>query len=159
MNLRRLRKLKVSKEPSKNSGYYIFVEIANTRYSSYWSAPSESVDHAGLSYFTDRYPIINTEKRAAEFKRQYKNLWVEVSEKQLGLMNDALGLSRSKKPYRNRFQTHENDLDWNDLVSKGLAIKSKNDSNENGFTWFWCSKQGVEFITGKKISEEGYKEL
>ncbi|MBU3146611.1 hypothetical protein [Clostridium sp. CF012] len=151
--------MKVRKKVSPNGGCNISVEIAGREWNSYWSAPGISVDHAGLRYLTDRYPIISTEKRAAEFKRQYKNLWIEVSEEQLKLMHDALGLGYSKKPYRNRFQTHMSDLDWNALVEKGLAIKSENKPNKNGFTWFWCSKVGAEFVTDKKISDEGYKDL
>ena len=68
--------MKVSKRFS-NGGYYIKVEVGSKVSTSYWSAPGESIDHAGLQYITDRYPMIRTEKRAAEFKRLYKNLWIE----------------------------------------------------------------------------------
>ena len=67
--------MKVSKEPGKSSGFNISDEIGGRVWSSYWSAPGESIDHAGLRYLSDRYPIIKTEKRAAEFKKQYKGLW------------------------------------------------------------------------------------
>lgn len=151
--------MKVSKELSKNGGYYIFVEIGDKRYSSYWSAPSESVDHAGLKYLTDRYPVISTGKRATEFKRQYKNLWIKVTNEQLELMKHTLGLNYKDKPYRNRFFTQEDDKDWDELVEKGLAIKGTNHPNNDEFVYFWCSKEGAEFVTGKKISDERYKEL
>ena len=71
--------MKVSKKFS-NGGYHITVEIGGKEYSSYWSAPGDSIDHAGLQYITDRYPIIKTEKRAVEFKRLYKNLWLEAKQ-------------------------------------------------------------------------------
>ena len=60
-----------------NGGYNITVKVGDREYSSYWSAPGETIDHAGLKYISDRYPMIRTEKRAAEFKRLYKELWIE----------------------------------------------------------------------------------
>jgi hypothetical protein len=155
-----VNKLKVRKESGKYSGYNVIVEIGNKSWSSYFSAPSESVDHAGLKYLTDRYPIITTEKRAEEFKRLYKNLWIDITEYQLDLMKHSLGISyKKKKPYRNYFFTQENDKDWNELVEKGLAMKGTKHPNNDEFIYFWCSKQGVEFVLGKSVSEKLYKEL
>lgn len=68
--------MKVSKESGKHSGYYVCVEIGGRVWKSFFEAPSESVDHAGLKYLQDRFPIVTTEKRATEFKKQYKKLWV-----------------------------------------------------------------------------------
>lgn len=68
--------MKVSKESGKHSGYFIYVEVGGKIWSSYFEAPSESVDHAGLKYLKERFPIITTEKRAIEFKEQYKKLWI-----------------------------------------------------------------------------------
>ncbi|AUM96114.1 TPA: hypothetical protein LA742_004177 [Clostridium botulinum] len=75
--------MKVRKEASKNGGYNITVEVGGRVWNSYWSAPGKSVDHAGIEYLSDRYPIITTKKRAEEFKRQYKQLWMEVIEYQV----------------------------------------------------------------------------
>lgn len=151
--------MKVRKEASKNGGYHITVEVGGRVWNSYWSAPGESVDHAGLEYLTDRYPIITTKKRAEEFKRQYKNLWIEVSPYQLELMQHCIGLNYSKRPYRNRFFTWENDEDWSLLVNKGLANKGTEHPNNDGHVYFWLTKQGVEYVLGKSVSDNVYKEL
>ncbi|MBX4259774.1 hypothetical protein KTC96_24930 (plasmid) [Clostridium estertheticum] len=152
--------MKVSKIISENNGgCFIQVEIGHKGNQSYWSAPSKSVDHADLGYLRDRYCIINTEKRAAEFKRQYKNLWVEITPCQTELMKHAMGLGRSKKPYRNYFFTQESDKDWNELVEKGLAFKSTRHPNNDEFVYFYLTKQGVEIITGKKIRKKEYEDL
>lgn len=89
--------MKVSKKDSPNGGCNISVEIGGREYSSYWSAPGKSIDHAGLQYITDRYPMIKTEKRAAEFKRQYKNLWIEDKEKNINKILATPKLSKKKK--------------------------------------------------------------
>lgn len=92
-------------------------------------------------------------------KLQFKegNVLYEVSEEQKRKMRHALGLDHSKKAYRNRFQTSKDDLDWNDLLDKGLAAKGE--VGEYGLVWFWLTKQGVEFVLGKNISDKQYKEL
>jgi len=151
--------MKVRKEVSPNGGCYILVGIGSREWSSYWSAPSESIDHAGLSYITDRYPIIRTDKRAVEFKRQYKNLWIKVTPYQLELMQHSIGLGHAKKPYRNYFFTQENDEDWNSLVTKELAIKGTKHPNNDEYIYFYLTKLGVEFSTGKNVTDDYYKKL
>jgi hypothetical protein len=150
--------IKVSKSLS-NGGYHITVEIGGREWSSYWSAPGDSIDHAGLRYITDRYPIIRTEKRASEFKRQYKNLWIEVTPYQLELMQHSIGLGRAKKPYRNYFFTQADDKNWNELVIKELVIKGTNHPNNDEYIYFYLTKLGVEFSIGKKVTDNEYKEL
>lgn len=152
--------MRVIKEERKNySGYNIKIIIGKNTYTSYWSSPQESIDHAGLEYIKDRYPIIKTTKRMNEFKRLYKNLWIDISDEQERLMKHALGLDYKNKPYRNYFLTNHEDKEWNDLVSKGLAIKSKDEPNQWGSIYFWVSQQGVEYILKKSISDKIYKEL
>lgn len=67
--------MKVSKEHGKHEGWFVCVEVGRNTWSSYFSAPSKNIDHAGLKYLQERFPIITTEKRAIEFKKQYKKLW------------------------------------------------------------------------------------
>lgn len=148
------------KEKVKNhSGYNIYLTIGKNTYTSYWSSPQESIDHASLEYIKDRYPAVKTKTRMEEFKELYKNLWIEVSEEQLEEMRHALGLNYQKKPFRNYFFINHENKNWNDLVKKGLAIKSDDEPNSWGSIYFWLSKQGVEYVLGKSISKKYYKEL
>ena len=62
----------------KESGFTIGCQIGDTRQKSYWSAPPEKIDHVGLEYLRNRYPLIVTEKLAAEFKKQFKELMSEM---------------------------------------------------------------------------------
>lgn len=151
--------MKVEKEPGRHGGFNIYVIIGRKENKSYFSAPSENIDHAGLEYISDRFPIINTKKKTDDFKRLYKNLWIEITDYQRELMEHCIGLNYKKKPYRNYFFTKETDKDWNELVQKGLAIKSLNRPIEDGYMYFWLTRQGIEFILRKSVSENFYKEL
>lgn len=159
--------MKVYKEEQKpnHSGYVICVKIGKGIWKSYWSAPPiYGVDkHCrydfDLHYIRDRYPIINTKERARQFSSLYKNLWIEVTPYQLELMQHCVGIGRKKKPYRNNFFTKETDKDWNELVEKGLAVKGNRRPNGDECIYFWLSKQGVEFLLGKSVSDKVYKEL
>lgn len=82
---------------------------------------------------------------------------IEVTKEQLGEMSNSLGLLYEKKPYRNRFQTDENDKNWNDLVEKGLAKRGV--IVTNGLVWFWLTKEGVELTLGHKIRNKTYENL
>ncbi|WP_242859897.1 hypothetical protein [Clostridium drakei] len=73
-------------------------------------------------------------------------------------MKHCIGLDYKKKPYRNYFCTCPGDKDWNELVDKGLAIKSKKEPN-NGCIYFWLSRQGVEYVLEKSVGEKVYNEL
>lgn len=107
----------------------------------------------GKAYGTTYY-IIQSElnKYLRVIKRR-----IEISENQFAEMEHALGLDRSKKPYRNRFYCSCNDYNWLDLVNKGLARKGATD--EEGRCYFWLNRLGIAFILGKSISDEDYKEL
>ncbi len=150
--------MRLEKVENRNKGYDIYLIIANREYRSHWTSPPESVDHVGLGYLQDRYPKINTTARMKEFKELYKNLWIEVTPYQLDLMKHCIGLDYKKIPYRNYFCTSPDDKDWNELVGKGLAIKSSKEPN-NGCINFWLSKQGVEYALGKSVSDKVYKEM
>lgn len=150
-------KVWVEDKESDSSACTICVKVGNKTYRSWWSSPPKSINHVHLGYLKDIYSIITTEKRAIEFKRLYKLLWVEVSDKQRSEMSNSLGLLRSKKPYRNRFYTDRNDENWNDLVNKGLAIKGGGWDDNN--CYFHLTKDGVEFILGRNISQTTYDEL
>lgn len=152
--------MKVLKEPGMHGGFNVIVEIGSRVNKSYFQAPSESVDHAGKEYIQGRFPFLNTKKRIEDFKRLYKNLWIEIDEAKLDLMKHCIGVPYSKKPYRNYFCTNEDDADWNFLVEKGLAVKGESKVNaETNCIYFWLSRQGVEFVLNKPISMEFYKEL
>jgi hypothetical protein len=86
---------------------------------------------------------------------------IVITKGQQSDMEHALGLDYKKKPYRNRYCTSENDKEWNDLVSKGLALKGyrHDELYGKGNRMFWLTKAGVEFILGKKISQKAYDEL
>lgn len=51
--------MELRKTPS-NGRYHVAVEIVGKEWGSYWSAPGDNIDHAGINYITDRYPIIRT---------------------------------------------------------------------------------------------------
>lgn len=151
--------MKLTKNKNKDNGYDIILTIANREYSSYWSEAPKSIDNVDLSYLQDKYPQINTLAKMNEFKSLYKNLWINVSEEQLKIMTHCLGLNYKNKPYRNYYSTHHEDKDWNDLIKKGLAIKSRNNPNRFGCTYFWLTKQGVEYVLGKSVRKKFYDDL
>ena len=82
---------------------------------------------------------------------------VQVSFVQLDEMRHALGLGRAKKPYRNYFYTESDDAEWNDLVEKGLAKKSR--GWETDTAYFRLTMEGVKVAYGKVLSQEAYNEL
>jgi hypothetical protein len=83
---------------------------------------------------------------------------MEVSQEQLKSMQHALGLDWQKKPYRNRYFDDKNNLEWCDLVSKGLAHKGRERADDTNIM-FWLTKEGVEFVLGHKIRQSTYDEL
>lgn len=152
--------MKLEKKNGKHSGYYINLIIGENLYESYWEAPPTNVDHVGLEYAKNRYPIITTQKRLNEFKVLYKNLWIEITEEQRRMMeHTVMGSSIKRKAYRNYFFTNENDKNWNELINKGLAIKGKNRPNNDENVYFYLTKQGVEFILNKVVTEDYYIDL
>ncbi|AWB17241.1 hypothetical protein [Clostridium botulinum] len=151
--------MRLEKVENRNRGYDIYLIIANRDYKSWWTSPPKSVDHAGLEYLKDRYPKINTKARMETFKELYKNLWIDITKTQRQNMKHCIGLDYKKKPYRNYYCTSHKDENWNNLVEKGLAVKSSKEPNSYGCTCFWLSKQGVEFILDKSISDKVYEEL
>lgn len=68
----------------------------------------------------------------------------QVSDLQLEEMKHALGLPRSKKPYRNRFYTESNDKNWDDLVQKGFATKHR--GWEDDMAYFQVTNEAVQLI-------------
>lgn len=151
--------MRLEKVRNRNRGYNIYLIIANREYGSHWTSPPRSVDHVDLGYLQDRYPKINTTVRMKEFKELYRNLWIEITDSQRDIMEHCIGLNYKKKPYRNYFFINHKDKEWNDLVDKGLAIKSSKEPDTHGCIYFWLSKQGVEFILNKSISNKVYEEL
>lgn len=152
-------KLEIIKEVN-STGVTIYCQIGKCINKSYFTNPSSNIDHADIMYIQGRFPIIHTEKQVTEFKNKYKMLFMEVSEEQLDEMKHTLGLNYSKKPYRNYFNTYKDDKNWNDLVNKGLAAKGKEvDYLTKDSIYFWLTKEGVEFVLGKSISNKKYEDL
>lgn len=154
--------MKLIKE-KKGEGYIISVLMGTNGKSSYWDAPpiyGKDNHHYNFEkeYLISRYPMINTKEKAETFSRLYKNLWIEVSPYQTDLMKHCIGLDYKKKPYRNYFCTSPEDKDWTELVSKGLAAKSNKEPN-NSCIYFWLSRQGVEYVLGRSVSEKVYKKM
>ncbi|MBO1515580.1 hypothetical protein [Metabacillus bambusae] len=69
---------------------------------------------------------------------------MNVTAAQIENMKHALGLPRSKKPYRNRFYTESDDKSWNDLVEKGLA--GKRSGWEEDMSYFYVTEKGLDFL-------------
>lgn len=157
--------MKLLKEKRDGKGYIITVLVGKGIYNSWWTSPPiYGVDtncryDFDMEYLRDRYPVINTKKRAEQFSSLYKNIWIEITPYQLDLIQHCVGIGRKKKPYRNYFFTQETDKDWNDLVNKGLAVKGTKHPNNDEHIYFWLSKQGLEYVLGKSVSEKVYKEL
>ena len=66
--------MKLWKEESCR-GTTVFCQIGRQIYTESFASPPESMDHACLIYLRNRFPIIRTNRRMAEFKRQYKLLF------------------------------------------------------------------------------------
>jgi len=141
----------------KSNGMFIYCNIGKHTLRSYWTSPPKKLiaDH---QYLKGRYEFINTKQRAKKFVELYNVLFWEVTDYQKKMMQHAIGLDYSKKPYRNRYLTSENDGDWNHLVEIGVAIKAKKIKSD-GNAWFWLTKQGVEFALGKSIRSAAYEDL
>ena len=70
--------MKIELKNGKNgNGVYIILTIGKRKNTSFWSAPPSSIDHVGLNYLSDRYPLITTEKRMKKFKELYKELKID----------------------------------------------------------------------------------
>ena len=157
--------MKLLKEKGNGTNTLITVVIGKKQYKSWWTSPPiYGIDtncrfDFDMEYLKGRYPIIRTLERAKQFSSLYKNLWIEVTNYQLELMQHCIGVGRKEKPYRNYFFTQETDRNWNELVEKGLAIKGTKKPNNDEFIYFWLSKQGVEFVLGKSVSDKVYKNL
>lgn len=156
--------MKLFKEKVKGKGYMITVKIGKRENSSYWTSPPiYCIDNHSFNfekeYLIGRYPLINTKKKAKQFSSLYKNLWIEVTDHQRTLMEHCIGVGKRAKPYRNYYMTNHDDKDWDYLIKKGLAEKSKEEPNSYGCIYFWLTKQGVEFILNKSVSYKVYEEL
>ncbi|MBD5572167.1 hypothetical protein HYI00_18630, partial [Clostridium botulinum] len=66
--------MRLEKSNGKHGGYYITLYIGTKENTSFFEAPSESIDHAGIEYIQGRYPMIGTKAKEETFKRLYKNL-------------------------------------------------------------------------------------
>lgn len=147
--------MKVVKE-QKGSGYEITVFIATRGQSSYWTSPPIEILNFDREYLMGRYPMINSKIKSEAFNRLYKNLWIEVSEEQLRLMKHMIGLNYHKKPYRNYGFFYNEIEELEQLISNGLIYKK---AVEDKGVVYHLTKQGVEFVLGKSISDYVYNKL
>lgn len=69
--------MKLEIKDGKHRGNYITLKIGERVNTSYWGAPPSCIDHVGLEYLSDRYPLITTEKRMTKFKELYRELGIE----------------------------------------------------------------------------------
>ena len=79
----------------------------------------------------------------------------DVSKTQLEKMQHALGLNRHSKPYRNYYFLHDLDQDWEDLVTKGFAVRI----TEGSSNVYYVTFEATKLVYGKKITRDDYKEL
>ncbi|OAB26236.1 hypothetical protein PMSD_25990 [Paenibacillus macquariensis subsp. defensor] len=68
----------------------------------------------------------------------------KITESQLEQMRHALGLNYSNEQTRNYFYTDANDPEWNDLVTKGYAIKRNGWDDESAY--YYVSEEGKELV-------------
>ncbi|MDY0394767.1 hypothetical protein ACFSMW_06715 [Virgibacillus halophilus] len=80
-----------------------------------------------------------------------------VSYEQLEEMEHALGMPRKARPYRNYFNCSADDKNWNDLVDKGFATKSKSWSEDKAN--FHLTYEATKLVYGKRMSKKYYNDL
>lgn len=110
----------------------------------------------------DRFSAVFDISKSKQFKD-----WIEerasllsldnISNEQLEQMKHALGLPRSKKPYRNRFYIDSNNALWNDLVEKGFA--TKHGGWEEDMAYFRLTFEAAKTVYGKSMSKKDFDDL
>lgn len=83
-----------------------------------------------------------------------------LNEEQLRLVKHMIAfneLKRSKLPYRNYFFSYTPVEELEDLVNKNLATKKKNSLGEG--IYYYLNKNVIEFLIGRKISDEDYNNI
>jgi len=73
----------------------------------------------------------------------------QVTERQLDQMRHALGLNYGKEMTRNNYYTDSDDLEWNDLVEKGYAVKRSGWDDESAY--YHVTDEGKNIV----LSEDG----
>lgn len=85
------------------------------------------------------------------------NQTVEITKEQRSVMEHALGLNYKKKPYRNRYYTSSDNLQWLSLVSSGLAEQGGGWSE--GMCYFRVTFAGAKAIFTKPMSRKYFDDL
>lgn len=83
-----------------------------------------------------------------------------LSEEQLRLTRHMIGFNKDKKnklPYRNYFFSYTPVEELEDLVNKELATKNRSSFCEG--IYYYLNKNVIEFLIGRKISDEDYKNI
>ena len=92
---------------------------------------------------------------------RYLKLWKnQLNVEQLKLANHMTGLNRKriKFPYRNYFYSEGEVKELEDLINKGLAVKRAGGMRKNDIYYF-LTKECIEMLLGKEITEEQFKEI
>lgn len=77
---------------------------------------------------------------------------ITISDSQREEMEHALGLNYDSKPTRNYFYTDVDDKGWNDLVTKGLAVKRPGWDDER--VYFLLTESGKSMVYKEDGEEE-----
>lgn len=83
-----------------------------------------------------------------------------LSEEQVRLSKHMIGFDKIKKnklPYRNYVFSYTPVEELEDLVNRKLAIKK--DSNISEGIYYYLNKNVIEFLIGRKISDEDYNDI
>lgn len=83
-----------------------------------------------------------------------------LNEEQLRLVKHMIAfneLKKNKLPYRNYLFSYTPVKELEDLVDKELATKNKNSLGEG--IYYYLNKNVIEFLIGRKISDEDYKNI
>lgn len=72
---------------------------------------------------------------------------IPFTERQEKKMTHALGIDGADSPYRNYYETNDDDEDWSELVRLGFAErKFESINSDNNLNHFFVTKIGREFL-------------
>ena len=78
---------------------------------------------------------------------------VKITEKQKKNMLHALGLDYKKKAFRNYYCCSKDHEGWNDLISKGFAVKRDSALLSPDDCYFFVTEKGAKFL-GVELPKE-----
>lgn len=81
---------------------------------------------------------------------------LKLTDYQLGKLKHAFGLDYSRKPYRNYYQCNENNVEWEDMCSKGYATKRI--YKEDEIVYFGTLK-GLREVFRRNVSQKYFEAI